>query len=203
MEMITQGGKPVVYKSNIRLKFYSATVEDCRVAVTQIFARLLPDGGVVVFGEYTVFLLFSYFGGRGDKEYITESQHMKFSETVECRIPGMGGKTSSSLLDARAAFEPHVKCGPGSGGAWTIEVEGEIEVFIYGEKAALGLYLATPAHGSKPAGGATVVRLEGGVNPNDLLELDTEAIVNHSVKADAKQESEPQESMKAESPRNE
>ena len=133
MELISKGGKPVAYKSTIRLKFYSAQAEDCRVTVTQIFARLLPDGGAIVFGEYSVYLLFAYTSSRGGKDYITESQQIRFSETIDCQLPADWEKgPQHGSLDARAVFEPRVVCKPGAGGAFTVDVEGEIDVFIYG-----------------------------------------------------------------------
>jgi hypothetical protein len=177
MDIISKGSKPVVYKSNMRLKFYSPAIEDSKVTITHIFTKILDNGDVVVFGEYTIFLLFSYLDSKNQKAYLSESQIMKFSETLSCSLPGTvnGGHFTAQGLVAQASFDPHISCARAGSSALNIEVEGEFDVFIYGDKTAPDTHLDSvrPCL-QNSADSATVLRLnDTGISAKMLLDMDS------------------------------
>lgn len=177
MDTVSKGSKPVVYKTNMRLKFYTTAIEDCKVTVTHIFTKIMEDGNVAVFGEYVIFLLFSYFDNQKQKVYLTESQTMKFCESISCHLPAA---VDGRLFDTHASFDPRVSCTRASSNAWNTDVEGEIDVFVYGDKDALNSRAAAevPVLQTLPDG-TTIVRLEdSGVAIDELLNMDMASIEN-------------------------
>jgi hypothetical protein len=167
LDTVSKGSKPVVYKSNMRLKFFSAAIEDSRITIPHIFTKITDDG-VVVFGEYTIFLLFSYLDNQRHKAYITESQSVKFNETVSCHLPAA---VDGSSFETQTMFDPQISCVRAASNAWSIEVKGEFDVFVYGDKEVD--VTDSEGHGDS----TTVVRLEGNnLTTNELLDMDTASI---------------------------
>jgi hypothetical protein len=174
MDIICKGSKPVVYKSKLNLKFFSASFEDSGVTLTAIFTKLLDDGNAVVYGEYTIYLLFSFINSKNQKEYITKTQCVKFNEVVFCRLPD--GAASESLY-AQTSFTPRVSSVYESGSGWDINVEGEFDVFIYGDKATLDAHIISLKTSHSNSGTATVICIDkNNISANELLEMDVESI---------------------------
>lgn len=173
MDMIGKGSKPVVYKSNIRLKFYSTIIEASEIKVNRVFTKITDDGTVVVYGEYIIYLLYSYFNSLKQKIYMTEAQTIKFSEAVSCHLPAHADFES---FQAEASFDPRITFERASSSTWNIEVEGQIDVFVYGNKEELLAQISTET-GEPPKNDATVMRLnDTGLTVKELLEMDTQMI---------------------------
>jgi len=174
MDILGKGSKPVVYKSNIRLQFYGTTVDDCRINIDHIYAKLMPDELVVVYGDYTIFLLYSYTTNKSQVVHITESKNVKFSEDITCHLPK---DVSIESLNPQVSFEPHVSFTRASVNvySWNIEIEGEFNVDIHGDKNN---------EEDKPfindtnlAGNATVMQLSNlGIPADQLLDMDVHSI---------------------------
>lgn len=170
MDIISRGSKPVAYKSSMRLKFFSSAAEDSRVKVTSLFTRIVDRASVVVFGEYSIFLLFSYIDSRGQKVFVTESQPVRFNELIFCRLPE---DTGIGLLEPQATFEPHINCVQMSGNVWNVEVEGEFDVLVYGDRSAPDTHPASLRTGVQNyADGTTVLRIDSNsLSAEELLGL--------------------------------
>lgn len=190
MDMIGKGSKPVLYKSNIRLRFYSTTIEDSKVRVNNIFTKVADDGKVIVYGEYIIYLLYSYFNSQNQKIYMTETQAHNFSETLLCRLPSHFNATD---FIAEAAFDPRITFKRASNSAWNIEIEGQIDVFVYGSNDAISLHSTDDGKISKQ--GAKVTRIENtNLSVDELLEMDADMLQNLS--SDVKRKSEDDQNKK-------
>jgi hypothetical protein len=174
MNILGKGSKPVVYKNNIRLQFYGTTVDDCQIAVDHIYTKVMPDGVAVVYGHCTAFLLYSYLDNSGMAVHTADSKSVKFCESIICNIPE---STNIELLYPQATFEPHISYNRAVSNAytWDIEIEGEFDVVIYGDKDVVQ---STPfKKSSNFTENATVMRLNKlGLPADQLLDMDTDSI---------------------------
>lgn len=177
MDMVGKGSKPVVYKRNVRLRFYSTSIEDSEIKADSIFAKITDMGTAVVYGEYEIFLLYSYLNSNKQKIYMTETQKMSFNEEISCNLPK---KANNDSFAARASFDPHIKFERGAQGSWNVTVGGQIDVFVYGNKDRL---LANAPNTNKSTGKdhATVMRIDSeGLSADDLLNMDEAMIAKLS-----------------------
>lgn len=178
LEIVGNGSMPVTYKNNFKLQFYGATVEDCRIEVDRIYAKVLQDKTVAVYGKYTVILLYSYFDSRRHKIFKTDLNSIPFCEPVSCSLQD---SLNPELLEPVAAFEPHITCerAPVNGYVWETEIEGEISVSVYSGSANEG---TTESHTDdiiKQETGATVVQIDNLEIPaKQLMEMASEEINN-------------------------
>lgn len=171
MEIVSRGGKPVIYKNNIQLKFFSAAIEDSEIKVNSIFAKIIDIGTVIVYGEYTVYLLYSYVNAEKQKIYVTQTQNLNFSEMVSCNIPP---ESDPESFRAEATFNPIITFSQSLSTIWNFEIQGQIDVVIYADKSKeheMG------KSGIMHVENATAVRISDANLPiKDMLEMDAAAV---------------------------
>lgn len=176
MDIEPIGSKPVVYKSNIRLNFNSANMEDCRVKVTSIFVKPLSDESALVFGEFDAYLLFSYQDSQKHQIFTTEKETVKFNEVIPVK--------AAVDENASAQFSPRITCTHSVGGWWHVEVEGEIEILGSKEEEAQPQEepesppVEVKSEEDDPNSAVTTVMpiKDICVDANELLKMDTDAI---------------------------
>ena len=171
MEIVSRGGKPVIYKNNIQLRFFSSAIEDSEIKVNSIFAKIIDIGTVIVYGEYTVYLLYSYVNAEKQKVYVTQTQSINFSEMVSCNIPPDSDPES---FRAEATFNPIITFSQAANTIWNFEIQGQIDVVIY---ASNNKEHEMSKSGIMHVENATAVRIGDANLPiKDLLEMDTAAV---------------------------
>ncbi|MEG6571375.1 hypothetical protein V6C21_02520 [[Clostridium] cellulosi] len=171
MEIVSRGGKPVIYKNNIQLRFFSSAIEDSEIKVNSIFAKIIDIGTVIVYGEYTVYLLYSYVNAEKQKVYVTQTQSINFSEMVSCNIPPDSDPES---YRAEATFNPIITFSQAANTIWNFEIQGQIDVVIY---ASNNKEHEMSKSGIMHVENATAVRIGDANLPiKDLLEMDTAAV---------------------------
>jgi hypothetical protein len=171
MEIVSRGGKPVIYKNNIQLRFFSSAIEDSEIKVNSIFAKIIDIGTVIVYGEYTVYLLYSYVNAEKQKVYVTQTQSINFSEMVSCNIPPDSDPES---FRAEAIFNPIITFSQAANTIWNFEIQGQIDVVIY---ASNNKEHEMSKSGIMHVENATAVRIGDANLPiKDLLEMDTAAV---------------------------
>lgn len=174
MNVLGKGSKPVTYKSNIRLQFYGTEVDDCCGNVDHIYVKLTEDGTAAVYGDYTYFLLFNYKDKSGQIFRSTDSKSINFSEFINCPLEI---KVDAGPLQPKASFQPHInfRRSPANAYTWEIEIEGELEVTVCGEKNGSEDFSFKNEYNS--ANNTTVMPLNNlGIPINQLLEMDTASI---------------------------
>jgi hypothetical protein len=171
---IGKGSKPVVYNSNIRMQYYGTNLEDSCVELDNIYPKVVSKGNVVVFGQITVYLLFSYIDAKKEKKFIAESKKLLFSELVTCHI---SESANLEFAEAKVSFNPIISCRQtsGSGYTWEYQVEGEFDVNIIGNELPSNTNSEENFIDSTES--TTVMQLGHlGLPANEILEMDSDSL---------------------------
>lgn len=120
-------------RDELRSPYYNCTVAHVEPRILTIYAKLLPEAQVAVFGEYEIMILFTYTDTR--KETISFLQTMKrtFSELMDVgslihKLP----TADIADIQAKVTFHPQVTCKNDrkTSCIWNVNVSGTFTVTL-------------------------------------------------------------------------
>lgn len=125
--------KDYTMRDELRSPYYNCTVAHVEPQILKIYAKLLPDAQVAVFGEYEIMILFTYTDTR--KETISFLQTMKrtFSELMDVgNLIHQLHASDIADIEAKAEFVPQVTCinVRKTSCIWNINVSGTFTVTL-------------------------------------------------------------------------
>lgn len=114
----------------LRAYYYGCTVEAAEPQVTRIFAKLLPEGKIAVFGSFEILFLFTYRIRGGNTGHFSQKLERAFSDIFPDKIEEEGYGLND--LELKPGFDPHVTCSPlkKAGYQWNIAVSGTLTVTL-------------------------------------------------------------------------
>ena len=136
MPKIDLGSRSKVYLAHedVRTPYYGSTVTSVEPRVLALTAKLLPNGEVVVFGEYEVYLLFTYNDGDKHISCFLETVRKEFCEVLDGGAVELKGFAQQNVgIDL--TFRPQAECAlmKKSGYLWRVEITGNICATLKGE----------------------------------------------------------------------
>jgi hypothetical protein len=126
-------GKDYSESEGLRSPYYGCTVAHVEPQVLKIYARLLPQAQVAVFGEYEIMILFTYTDAKNNTTCFLQTFRKTFSEFVDvsAMIPMLQGADIADIV-AQAEFHPQVACEreKKSGYIWNVGISGVLNVTL-------------------------------------------------------------------------
>jgi len=127
------GSKDYCESEELRSPYYGSAVAHVQPQVLKIYAQLLPQALVAVFGEYEIMILFTYTDSKNNTTSSLQTLKKTFSELVDASeiIHTLQGVEIADIV-AQAEFHPQVTCARAnkSGYIWNVDISGVFTVTL-------------------------------------------------------------------------
>jgi hypothetical protein len=136
--IIGRGNKSFIWNNSLEVEYSGSIMEDCQIKLNNTFTKILPKREIAVFGDYTIYILYSSPKKETKTKYYTKSIGTTVYDIIPYKIVKHGHKPADRAdikVNVEFLFQPSCRYNfytTQKGGFiyayWKIQHHGEINI---------------------------------------------------------------------------